>query len=442
VATLAGMRQSKGRRTLAGCAATLVVLTSGLGSAAPAAAGPGGVAPLGDSFLWGVSASGFQSEGDAPDSNWTRFIAGGGVEPYRQSVDFLDNYAADIDRAASLGAQVYRISIEWARVQPTPVGWDEQALHTYEQIVDRIIAAGMKPMLTLDHWVYPGWAADRGGWRNPGMVADWLLNAQQVVHRFASRDPLWVTINEPAAYVGTELRIGAITPVEAPLMLDRLAQAHNAIYDTIHFLQPAAQVTSNLGFVPTIETEVNQPFVDKVAAKLDFLGVDYYFGPTPQTAVAGSPDMWELPEQTEGIYYALRHYSRLLPGKPLYVVENGIPTENGRPRPDGYTRADHLRDTVYWLQRARADGIDVRGYNYWSLTDNYEWGSYTPRFGLYTVDVDTDPALTRHPTDAVEAYRTLVRDGGVPADYRPTRPPAPCSLVDPPSSCDDPVATP
>ncbi|WP_019926460.1 family 1 glycosylhydrolase [Nocardia sp. BMG111209] len=436
------MRQSKRRRVPAGCAATLIVLTCGLGSATPAAA----TAPLGDDFLWGVSASGFQSEGDAPDSNWTRYIAGGAAEPYRQSVDFLGNYAADIDRAAGLGAKVYRISIEWARVQPDPAGWDEPALRTYEQIVDRIIAAGMKPMLTLDHWVYPGWAADRGGWRNPAMVADWLRNAQQVVHRFAGRDPLWVTINEPAAYVGTELRIGAITPDEAPVVTDRLAQAHNAIYDTIHLLQPTARVTSNLGYVPAAETEVNQPYVDKIAAKLDFLGVDYYFGPTAETALAGTdagaPRMWELPEQTEGIYYALRHYARQFPGKPLYVVENGIPTENGRPRPDGYTRADHLRDTIYWLQRARADGLNIIGYNYWSLTDNYEWGSYTPRFGLYTVDVDTDPTLTRHPTDAVTTYATLTRDGGVPADYHPTRPPVPCSLVDPPTSCDDPVHIP
>ena len=44
------------------------------------------------------------------------------------------------------------------------------------------------------------------------------------------------------------------------------------------------------------------------------------------------------------------------------------------------------------MQRAKADGINVIGYNYWSITDNYEWGSYTPRFGLYTVDVRTDPA--------------------------------------------------
>jgi beta-glucosidase len=401
------------------------------------------VPSLGSEFLWGVASSGFQTEGHAPDSNWTRYIATGKVEPYRDSVRFLDYYAGDIARAARLGIRVYRTSIEWARVQPNPDNWDEGAFAIYDRIVDTIIAAGLRPMLTLDHWVYPGWAAARGGWRNPGMVRDWLANARKVVSRFASRNPLWVTINEPAAYIGTELRIGALSRDEAPTMRDRLAQAHNAIYDTIHQIQPGAMVTSNLGFVPGAETRVNQPFVDRVAAKLDFLGVDYYSGPDAGTIAtgssAGAPGMWQLPLQTEGIYYALRHYATRYPGKPLYVVENGMATRNGAPRPDGYTRADHLRDTVYWLQRAKADGMNVIGYNYWSLTDNYEWGSYTPRFGLYTVDVDTDPTLTRRPTDAVAAYAALTRSGGVPAGYRPTRPPVPCSKVDPPSSCDKPV---
>ena len=80
-----------------------------------------------------------------------------------------------------------------------------------------------------------------------------------------------------------------------------------------------------------------------------------------------------------------------------------------------------LEDTMYWVQRAVADGAPVTGYMYWSLTDNYEWGSYAPRFGLYTVDVTTDPTLARRPTAAVAAYRALIRNRGVPVDYRPAK---------------------
>lgn len=94
------------------------------------------------------------------------------------------------------------------------------------------------------------------------------------------------------------------------------------------------------------------------------------------------------------------------------------------------------------MQRATADGIDVIGYNFWSITDNYEWGDYQARFGLYTVDAVGDPALTRMPTDAVSSYRELIDDGGVGDGYRPVMPPATCSLVDFPSSCLSPAASP
>ncbi|MBF6221459.1 glycoside hydrolase family 1 protein [Nocardia abscessus] len=433
------MRIRTGRRGFAALsAAAAVLMTSGISAAQPSRELPA----FGADFLWGVASSGFQSEGHAPDSNWSRYIASGATaDPYRDSVDFARRYIGDVELAARLGVRVYRVGIEWARLQPAPHAWDEAAFGFYDNVIARILAAGMRPMLTLDHWVYPGWALDRGGWRNPGMVADWLANMRKVVHRYSSRDPLWVTFNEPAAYVGTELRTGGISVEEAPVMVDHIAQAHNEIYDVIHRARPGAQVTSNLGYVAGAETEVNQPIVDRISAKLDFIGVDYYFAPLPQAGESaqggaeGGPAMWELPVHPEGIYYALRHYARQFPDRPLYVVENGLPTENGQVRPDGYTRADHLRDTVYWLQRAKADGMNVIGYNYWSLTDNYEWGSYAPRFGLYTVDVLTDPTLRRRPTDAVDAYADLIRAGGVRPGYQPTRAPVPCIQIDAPEIC-------
>ncbi|WP_369640510.1 family 1 glycosylhydrolase, partial [Nocardia sp. JMUB6875] len=144
----------------------------------------------------------------------------------------------------------------------------------------------------------------------------------------------------------------------------------------------------------------------------------------------------------EGIYFALQHYSQLFPNKPLWIVENGIPTNNATLRPDGYTRSAHLRDTVYWLQRAKSDGMNVIGYNYWSLTDNYEWSSYTPRFGLYTVNALTDPTLTRTPTDAVPTYQEIIAANGLPPNYLPSRAPTDCDLVDPPASCATPVTAP
>ncbi|MGV9677800.1 glycoside hydrolase family 1 protein [Nocardia sp. NPDC003482] len=406
------------------------------------------VAPVGPGFLWGVASAGFQCEGSAPDSNWRRYVdATPSYDRYGDAVDFFHRYRDDVGLAAGLGAGVYRISVEWARLQPRPGEWDEAGFGFYDAVIDAITAAGMRPMLTLDHWVYPGWAAERGGWAHPAMVTDWLAHARKVVDRYASRDPLWVTFNEPAAYLLNETTNGGLPAAAVPVMQQALVRAHNDIYDHIHAAQPGALVTSNLAYIAgTAEPVVNGPMIDAIAARLDYVGIDYYYGFSPQSIAQLSPDamkqLWTLPLQPEGIYYALDHYARRFPGTPLYLVENGMPTRDGEPRADGYTRADDLRDTVYWIQRALADGIPVLGYNYWSITDNYEWGSYTPRFGLYTVDVRTDPTLTRRPTDAVAAYRDIIAARGVPADYRPTRAPAACSLVDAPDSCTDPVTVP
>ncbi|MEU4810446.1 family 1 glycosylhydrolase [Nocardia fluminea] len=439
------MPSPSGRRILATLAvAAFALLTTSPSPALARPEAPAQLAPLGPEFLWGVAASGFQAEGDAPDSNWRRYAESGSTaDPYLNSVDFRGRYRSDIALAAQLGVRVYRIGIEWARVQPQPGVWDESAFAFYDDVIAAITEAGMRPMLTLDHWVYPGWAADRGGWRDPEIVANWLSNARRVVDRFAPANPLWVTFNEPTVYLVNELRHGGIDAADVLTTGERITQAHNSVYDYIHSVHPGAQVTSNVAYIPAVDDAVSGPLLDRISARLDYIGIDYYYGLSPTQPQLPDPErLWTIPLQAEGIYYALDHYARKFPGRPLYIVENGIPTENGRPRADGYTRADSLRDTVYWLQRAVADGIPLMGYNYWSLTDNYEWGSYTPRFGLYTVDVLTDPSLTRRPTDAVAAYRAITTAGGVGPDYRPTRPVAACSLVDGLASCTDPVSVP
>ncbi|MFI6865840.1 family 1 glycosylhydrolase [Nocardia sp. NPDC050406] len=437
------MRPHTRRQVLAALAGAALLAATGSAAAAPA---PSTVPPLGDDFYWGVSASGFQSEGHAPDSNWTRYIASHpDYDRYGDSVDFYTRYASDIALAKNLGVNVYRIGIEWARLQPSPGVWDEAGFRFYDAVIDAIEAAGMRPMLTLDHWVYPGWELDRGGWSNPAMLDDWLTNMRKVVDRYAARNPLWVTINEPAMYLMNETRNGGLAATDIPAMQERLIAAHNGIYDYIHQVRPGSMVTSNVAYIPSVDNAINGAMLNGIAARLDYVGIDYYYGLSPDSLTAAPnalSQLWKMPLQADGIYYALRHFARMFPGKPLYIVENGMPTENGLPRADGYLRGDDLRDTIYWIQRAKADGMNIMGYNYWSLTDNYEWGSYTPRFGLYTVDVLTDPNLTRRPTDAVDAYRAITRDGGVPADYLPTRAPATCSLVDAPSSCSEPVTVP
>jgi beta-glucosidase len=306
------MRSPSRRHVLAAVAATAAALVLDATPAAARPAPPTQVAPLGADFLWGVAASGYQSEGHAPDSNWSRYVAEGTTDdPYLDSVNFYHHYRSDIDLAAKLGIKVYRIGIEWARVQPQPGVWDENGLHFYDNVIAAITAAGMRPMLTIDHWVYPGWEVDRGGWGNPDIVEDWLANAHKVVDRYAAADPLWVTFNEPTMYAINEVSHGGISPAAVPTMFDRIAQAHNTIYDYIHAVQPDAMVTSNVAYIPAAEDAINgSTIISRIAAELDYIGIDYYYGLSPESLLGGLPDfkkLWTQPLQPEGIYYALQH---------------------------------------------------------------------------------------------------------------------------------------
>jgi beta-glucosidase len=395
------------------------------------------VRPLPRGFRWGVSTSGFQSEGHAPDSNWSRYVAAGThsiKDPYGDAVDFLHRYGEDIALAAGLGISTFRMGLEWARVQPAPGVWSADGLSFYDGVIDALLAAGLTPMVTLVHTVHPGWVVDGGGWPAARTIGDYLAFVQGIVTRYRGKGIIWLTFNECFPYLQLELLNGGITLGQVPAMAANLVTAHRQAYDLIHALDPGAPVSSNVAYYPGLYAVGDALFLDQVGDKLDFLALDYYYGGslTDQTALHQLTDqkVWLIRPEPEDLYWALRYYQQRFPRLPLYITENGMATENGQPRPDGYTRTAHLNDHLYWLQRARADGVNVVGYHYWGLTDSYEWGWYTPRFGLYTVDVRSDPSLARRPTDGVAAYRAAIARGGVPAGYTPTVRATPGSVAD------------
>jgi beta-glucosidase len=56
-------------------------------------------------------------------------------------------------------------------------------------------------------------------------------------------------------------------------------------------------------------------------------------------------------------------------------------------RPDDPQRIEYVQRALEGVLSCIADGIDVRGYTYWSLMDNFEWAfGYRPRFGIIEVD--------------------------------------------------------
>lgn len=422
---------------------SLAALFVSLLVAVPAEAASTGVGRFPPGFLWGVATSGFQAEGHAPDSNWKRYARK--HEAYRNSVDFRHRYPQDLKLAAGLGVNVFRTSVEWARIEPRKGKYDWREVRYYDDLFRRMRALGMRPMITLNHWVHPGWVHDRGAWRNARTVEDWLKFVRFVVKRYGGPDVLWITFNEASQYIFHEVADGGMPLSKVPVMSRNLVRAHRAAYDLIHRLQPGAKVSTNVAYGSIVNRVFDAAVFNDVTDKLDFIGVDYYYGANTEnlTAIhAATGQYWNVEAQPEGIYFVLKNYQKRLPKLPLYIVEAGMATDNGKPRKNRYTRTDHLRDHLYWVQRAIADGVKVMGFNYWSLTDNYEWGSYRPRFGLYTVDVKKDRKLRRVPTDGVAAYRSVIARRGVPSGYVPVKRPGWCSVEDPAATCSGRVPTP
>lgn len=394
-----------------------------------------------DGFHFGVASSGFQCEGFNPDSNWRRYTdraaAAGTVDPVRSAVDFRHRYAEDLRLAQGLGLNTFRLGIEWARVEPRRGHYDPTALAYYDAVISTIRSLAMSPMITLVHYVYPGWVADQGGFLASDTLRDFERYARMITARYAEACTMWISFNEPLVFYGHEMEIGAITAGDLPRFLDAVAEGHRIAHRVAHAANPKARVAVNEAFLPAVTPVTDAMFLDRVVDVLDFIGIDYYYGAALSnlTAIYGATSEFaRITPQPDDIYQACHHYARAFPGKPLYIVENGMPTDNGQPRADGYTRGNFIRDTMFWLQRTRGEGLPVVGYNHWAITDNYEWGTYDSRFGLYQVDVLTDPTLTRKPTTGVEAYREMTARHGPPAGYRPVMAPATGSFARVPQS--------
>ncbi len=414
-------------KRLIGAAAVLIVLAVAPAVSAAAAAGK-----LPTNFIWGVSSSGFQSEGHTTDSNWNYIRRDAGPHPvgshkqaYGNSVDFFDGYRSDIALAAGLGVNTYRSSINWDRVEPRRGVFSQSGLRFYDRVFARMAHFHIRPLITLNHWDYPMWVYRQGGWTSRRTVGDFAALTRVLAKRYGRVAHDWLTFNEELFYEFIEQGNFPLTNVQVATMRANLIAAHKRAYAIIHRYSPHAMVSSNYawpgrGSLASVETD---SFLHAVHKQLDYLALDYYYPAYDQLATLSqlsAGTSWTIPLDPFGMYTALRSMHRAFPHLPVLITENGMPTHNAAPRADGITRSENMRDTVYWVQRARHDGVPVIGYMYWSLTDNYEWGSYDARFGLYTVNVRTDPRLNRHPTAAVGTYRHLIAARGVPATFRPT----------------------
>ena len=162
-------------------------------------------------FLLGTATAAHQIEGGNTNNDWWRWEhsafpdgAGhihGGDDSLHAARSWDEFATRDIPAMEELGANAYRFSIEWSRLEPTRGAWDEAAAQRYRDWLRELRLRGIEPMVTLHHFTIPQWVEDQGGFENRATLDDFAAFAARAAQAFGAEVDLWCTVNEPNVYV-------------------------------------------------------------------------------------------------------------------------------------------------------------------------------------------------------------------------------------------------
>lgn len=172
-------------------------------------------------FLWGAASAAYQVEGaydeDGKGAGIWDALSEGHVkhgENGNVACDHYHRYKEDIALMKEMGLKAYRFSVSWPRVIPREGEVNEKGLEFYRNLVDELIEAGIEPMCTIFHWNLPMWLYEKGGWRCDEISGYFAEYAKVLVEALSDKVTYWMTVNEPACFIGN----GYVTGEHAPFM--------------------------------------------------------------------------------------------------------------------------------------------------------------------------------------------------------------------------------
>ncbi len=388
-------------------------------------------------FLWGTATAAHQVEGNNVNSdNWLYEHVPGTIyaEPSGDACDHFHRYREDIALLAELGFNLYRFSIEWARVEPEPGEFSQASLEHYRRMLAACHEYGLTPMVTFHHFTSPRWLIASGGWEDPATPDKFARYCERATRYLGDLIGAACTLNE--ANIGRLIMTAGFLPsIEelhrapwwtaaaraldiapdrlAPFMfsdssqaVDILLAAHRCAVEAIKSgpgnfpvgltlaLQDIQAGDGGEAMAAQMREKINDVFLRALQGD-DFIGVQTYsrarFGPAgplpPEDGVELTQMGYEFwPEALE----ATIRYAATATGRPIMVTENGIGTA------DDTRRIAYVKRALQGVANCLRDGVDVRGYTYWSALDNYEWmQGYRPTFGLIAVNRETQQRIVK-----------------------------------------------
>ncbi len=386
--------------------------------------------------------------------------------------DHYHRYKEDVRLMAELGIKAYRFSLSWSRIMPTGYGEvNEKGLRFYDALIDELLKYGIDAYVTLYHWDLPQGLFERGGWLNPEISDLFAAYAEVVGRHFGDRVKNFITINEPTNVIEGMTPGGTNAPSLGYSLRDRLTAVHNLLLSHGKAVMRLRETVpdAKIGFAPCSTAFCPQTEEDTEAAGARYFRMDngdltgnlvlycdpVFFGDYPKEyydyyrdilpkikkedlAIISQPidfcmhniysglwvnhendgfdidnhghNMLGWPVTPEAIYWSSRFLWERYK-KPLIITENGYASPDTVDA-DGCVhdgdRVEFIRLYTDEIKHAIRDGIDVRGYFYWSIMDNLEWElGFGPRFGLIHVDFETQK---RTPKDSYCFYRSLIKE--------------------------------
>jgi beta-glucosidase len=397
-----------------------------------------------ENFLWGTATSPTQVEGHIVNE-WTDYVASDGGH-CRVACNHYHRYEEDVDWMVQLGVNAYRMGIEWSRLQSAPFApLNQKELERYIHLLDCLKAANITPMVVLHHFSNPPWISAAGGWLNPATIPAFVDYAAKLVSALKERVYLWNTFNEPDTYASLTYLLGGFPPfykwhfTSYQKVIKHMAEAHAQASRVIRRAgdagkTPEVGIAKNWTFFGAFQAfalwdhllaeishhAFNRFVLDEFLGgrrreASTFLGVNYYGRArinhfqalVPTNGVSEKrlkqlgivcDDMFE--RHPSGFGTLLKKFHRRY-GLPLYITEHGASSGNQD------FRIRDLTEHLHELRGAMNGGVDVRGFFYWSLLDNFEWQfGYSKKFGLLSVDFN-DENLPRRMTRVGEFYRGI-----------------------------------
>ncbi|KAF7284222.1 hypothetical protein GWI33_022374 [Rhynchophorus ferrugineus] len=166
-------------------------------------------------FKWGYASAAYQVEGawnldgkgpsvwdyDARNNpDW--FINGqnGDVGP-----DGYHNVDVDIELLLRQKVNTYRLSIAWTRILPNGLlsgGINQKGIDFYKNIITKLRANNIEPVVTMMHWDQPRALEDNGGFLNESIIPAFLDYATLLWETYGDDVQWWTTFNEPKQICG------------------------------------------------------------------------------------------------------------------------------------------------------------------------------------------------------------------------------------------------